>query len=239
MEYKNLNIKWLGNSGFLIKHNGMNIYIDPIKLANFDNKADIVLITHGHYDHCSIEDIRKIIKHGTKIIGPAEVLSQTRQIKNSIKAFEDGIDFEFAEAGKVLDFNGIKINCVHAYNINKPFHSKGDCVGYVIDFPEKSSNFSGSSNQGFADIGTIIYHAGDTDLISELQRIKADIALLPVSGKFTMTSDEAAKAAEIIKPDLAIPMHFGTIIGTKQDAERFVSLCNGKGIRALVMEKEI
>lgn len=214
MLYKNLKIKWLGHSGFLIQFNSMNIYIDPIKLINFNNKADIILITHGHHDHLSVEDIRQIIKHGTKIIGPAEVLSQTRQIK-------DGIDFEISEPGKVFDFNSIKINCVSAYNINKPFHSKGDGVGYILELDE-----------------IIIYHAGDTDLISEMNNIKADIALLPVGGKFTMTADEAAHAAEIIKPNLAIPMHWGTLIGTLVDAERFVSLCEGKGIKARVMEKE-
>lgn len=214
MQYKNLNIKWLGHSGFLIKYNEMNIYIDPIKLSDFNEKADLILITHGHHDHLSVEDIRQIIKHGTKIIGPAEVLSQTRQVK-------DGLDFEVTEPNQNLEFNGISIDSVNAYNIDKPFHSKGDSVGYILDFDK-----------------TTIYHAGDTDIIPEMNNIQTNIALLPVSGKFTMTADEAAKAAEIIRPDLAIPIHWGSLIGTKQDAERFVKLCNEKGIRAIVMEKE-
>lgn len=214
MKYKNLNIKWLGHDGFLIQFSGINIYIDPIKLSRFDDKADLILITHGHHDHLSVEDIRQIIKHGTKIIGPAEVLSQTRQIK-------EGIDFEIIESGKKFEFNGIIINCVDAYNTNKPFHSKGDGVGYVLDLD-----------------GTTIYHSGDTDIIPKMSKIKTDIALLPVSGKFVMTSEEAVRAAEIIKPDLAIPMHWGVLIGTLGDAENFVRLCKEKGINAVVMEKE-
>ena len=215
MQYKNLNIKWLGHSGFLIQFDSMNIYIDPIKLTNFNEKADLVLITHGHHDHFSVEDIKKILKNNTKMIGPPEILSQSRQVK-------DGIDFEIAEVGKNLNFNEMVISPVHAYNINKPFHSKGDGVGYILDID-----------------GTTIYHAGDSDIIPEMKEIKCDIALLPVSGKFTMTAEEAARAAEIIHSDLAIPMHYGTLIGTKEDAERFVSLCNGKGIKAMIMEKEI
>ena len=215
MQYKNLNIKWLGNSGFLIQFDSMNIYIDPIKLTNFNEKADLVLITHGHHDHFSVEDIKKILKNNTKMIGPPEILSQSRQVK-------DGIDFKIAEVGKNLNFNEMVISPVHAYNINKPFHSKGDGVGYILDID-----------------GTTIYHAGDSDIIPEMKEIKCDIALLPVSGKFTMTAEEAARAAEIIHSDLAIPMHYGTLIGTKEDAERFVSLCDGKGIKAMVMEKEI
>ena len=217
MQYKNIEIKWLGHSGFLIKYHGMNIFIDPLKIT--DNlsifKADLILITHGHWDHCSIEDIKKIIKSGTKIIGPAEVLSQIRNLK-------DGIPFEVTEPGKEIEFNGIFISSVEAYNLNKPFHSKGDSVGYILSFD-----------------GTIVYHAADTDIIPEMNSIKADLLLLPVSGKFTMDPSEAARAAELIKPDLAIPIHWGNHIGTREDAENFVLLCTQKGIRAQVIEKEI
>ena len=217
MQYKNIEIKWGGHSGFLIKSSGMNIYIDPLKLSEESSifKADLILITHGHWDHFSIEDIKKIIKKDTKFIGPSEILSQTRQVK-------DGIDFEVAEVGKNLEFNGIKIQVVDSYNTNKPFHSKGDCVGYILDFD-----------------GIKIYHAGDTDFISEMNQIKADLAFLPISGKFTMNYLEAAKAAELIKPDLAIPIHWGNHIGTKEDAENFIHLCKEKGINAKILEKEV
>jgi len=215
MQYKNIEIKWLGHSGILILWNNMNIYIDPTKLTNFDKKADLILITHGHWDHFSVEDIKKIISSSTKIIGPSEVLSQSRQVK-------DGIDFEVCEPKKSFELSDLKINCVEAYNINKPFHSKGDSVGYILSLA-----------------GTTVYHAADTDIIPEMQEIKCDIALLPISGKFVMTAPEAAKAAEIIHADLTIPIHWGNHIGTREDAEEFVRLCKQKGINALIMEKEI
>ncbi|VVB78312.1 Beta-lactamase superfamily domain protein [uncultured archaeon] len=215
MRYKNIDLKWGGHSGFLIQFNSMNIYIDPLKLTNSNNKADLILISHGHWDHCSVQDIKNIIKAETKIIGPSEVLSQTRQVK-------DGIDFEVAEPGKSFEFNGININCVDAYNVNKPFHSKGDSVGFILDFS-----------------GTTIYHAADTDIIPEMNSIRVDVALLPISGKFTMDFHEAARAASIINPDLAIPMHWGASIGTLTDAQNFVKLCKEKGISASILEKEI
>jgi len=213
MKYRNLEILWLGHAGFLIKSD-INVYIDPFKLNRDDEKADLVLITHGHYDHCSVEDVKKIIKHGTKIIGPIDILSQTRQI-------EDGIDFDIASPGKTLEFKGIKIHCIESYNSDKRFHPKNEgWVGYVVDFK-----------------GTKIYHSGDSDLIPEMRNVKCDVALLPVGGKFTMNSNEAALAAGIIKPDLAIPMHWGSIVGSESDAKNFVSNCKLKGINAVVLEK--
>ncbi len=215
MRYKNIEIKWLGHSGFLLKGNGLNIYIDPFKLGSSEEKADIILITHGHYDHFSVEDLRKIIKPGTKFIGPADILSKTRPFGI--------VSFEIAEPGKKININGIDISCVSAYNINKSFHPKEEAwLGYIADIA-----------------GIRVYHAGDSDLIPEMKNIKADVALLPVSGKYVMTSEEAAKAAEIIKPDLAIPMHWGEIIGQKSDADNFVELCRERGINAVVLEKGV
>jgi L-ascorbate metabolism protein UlaG (beta-lactamase superfamily) len=216
MIYKNIELKWLGHSGFLIKFSGINVFIDPFKLSdNINEKADLILITHSHYDHCSVEDIKKIIKQETVIIGPADILSQTRQIGD--------VNFKISGPEKNLDFKEIKIYCVPAYNTNKPYHSKDESwVGYIIDF-----------------LGTTVYHPGDSDVIPEMNNIRVNAAMFPVSGKFAMDYHEAAIAAEIIHPDLAIPMHWGTIIGTIDDAENFVKLCKGKGINAMVMEKEI
>jgi L-ascorbate metabolism protein UlaG (beta-lactamase superfamily) len=215
MQYKNIEIKWLGHSGFLIKHNGINVYIDPFKISDTESKADLILITHGHYDHCSVEDLKKIIRRETRVIGPADILSQIRQIEE--------VNFKIAEPENVLDFEDIRINCTSAYNIDKHYHSRDESwMGYIIDFN-----------------GTKIYHAGDSDLIPEMEEIKCDVALLPVSGKFVMNSEEAVEAAEIIMPDLAIPIHFNSIIGTIGDAESFVALCKKKGINAMMMEKEI
>jgi len=213
MQYKNIEIKWLGHSGFLIQHDKINIFIDPFKIGNISEKADLILITHSHYDHCSVEDIKKIIKKETIVIGPADILSQTRQVGD--------VNFKIAEPGKSLDFKEIKINSVPAYNTNKPYHSKEEAwLGYIIDFS-----------------GTTVYHAGDSDIIPEMNNIKVNIALLPISGKFVMDYHEAAIAANIIKPDLTIPMHYDSIIGTINDAEQFVQLCKQKNINAIILEK--
>ena len=213
MQYKNIEIKWLWHSGFLIQHDKINIFIDPFKIGNISEKADLILITHSHYDHCSVEDIKKIIKKETIVIGPADILSQTRQVGD--------VNFKIAEPGKSLDFKEIKINSVPAYNTNKPYHSKEEAwLGYIIDFS-----------------GTTVYHAGDSDIIPEMNNIKVNIALLPISGKFVMDYHEAAIAANIIKPDLTIPMHYDSIIGTINDAEQFVQLCKQKNINAIILEK--
>lgn len=213
MQYKNIEIKWLGHSGFLIQHDKINIFIDPFKIGNISEKADLILITHSHYDNCSVEDIKKIIKKETIVIGPADILSQTRQVGD--------VNFKIAEPGKSLDFKEIKINSVPAYNTNKPYHSKEEAwLGYIIDFS-----------------GTTVYHAGDSDIIPEMNNIKVNIALLPISGKFVMDYHEAAIAANIIKPDLTIPMHYDSIIGTINDAEQFVQLCKQKNINAIILEK--
>ena len=119
------------------------------------------------------------------------------------------------EPNKSYEVEGIKFHTVPSYNTNKHFHPKqNEWVGYVIEHDGKK-----------------IYHAGDTDVIPEMEivhKINVDIALLPVSGTYVMTADEAAKAAEIIKPKLAIPMHWGAIVGTQKDAEKFKALLNGK-----------
>ena len=215
MQYKNIEIKWGGNSGFFINASGVHIFIDPFRLSDTSKKADLILITHGHYDHCSIEDIKKIVKFGTKIIGPSEILSKVSRF--------DGIDFEIGEVGKKIDFNGIGIECVASYNINKHFHpGEEGYLGYVLDL-----------------FGIKVYHAGDSDFIPEMIKINADVALLPVGGKFTMTAEEALKAVDILRPKFAIPMHWGSVSGTLADAERFVNGCREIGVDANILEKEI
>ena len=213
MRYKNLKIEWLGHSAFLIKNSAL-VYIDPFQLKT-NEKADIIFITHGHYDHCSLQDIEKIVKKGTIIIIPAGCQSKVMKL-------EEDVDIKVVNPGEQAIIKGIKAKAVPSYNTNKPAHPKGDgWNGYVLDFDNVR-----------------IYHAGDTDMIPEMSPLREiDIALLPVDGKFAMSADEAAKAAEIIKPKLAIPMHYGTVAGTREDAERFVRLCMQKGIKAEIMEK--
>jgi len=215
-------IEWLGHSGFIIS-NGKKVAIDPYNISENAavNKADIILITHPHYDHCSIKDIAKLAKEGTIVIVPADAQSKITRI--------EGVEMQVIELGDELDLGNIKISTVSAYNIKKEFHPKNEgWFGYVV----KMNNI-------------IVYHAGDTDKIPEMEKLSGYgkgrnvfIALLPVSGQYVMDADEASEAAVMIKPSLAIPMHYaGGVAGTKEDAETFVKLCNEKGIRAQILEK--
>ena len=221
MKIGNIDLKWLGHSGFLIK-NSKIIYIDPYKISEDSEKADFIFITHGHYDHCSLEDMAKIIKEDTKVIIPADCQSKITHFESPIKMF-------IIEPNQSYDFGEFKFITIPAYNIDKSFHSKDSGgVGYVINFDN-----------------VFIYHAGDTDVIPEMKNLTGYkkkgndfVALLPVGGRFTMTAEEAFEAADIIKPTLAIPMHYGTIIGSINDAEEFKELCEEKGIKVKIMERE-
>lgn len=220
MQIRDVEIKWLGHAGFMIK-NSRVIYIDPYDISNNNEKADLILITHSHYDHCSIADIQKLVKDGTKIISTADCQSKIAKLEIPVK-------MEIVEPGQELDFGNVKISTLPAYNIDKHFHPKEEAwVGFVVKVND-----------------VLIYHAGDTDIIPEMQKLtghsgsdKEFVVLLPVGGRFTMTAEEAAEAAKIIKPNLAIPMHWGTIIGSEEDAREFVQFCEEAGINAKIMEK--
>ena len=221
MKIGNVEIKWLGHSGFLIK-NSRVIYIDPYNIKEENEKADLILITHSHYDHCSVADIEKIIKKGTRIILPADCQSK-------ITRFNVPIKLEIIEPGQKIDLGKIEISAFPAYNIDKHFHPKDELwIGYLIKMND-----------------VIVYHAGDTDMIPEMknltgygQKEKNLIALLPVGGRFTMNSEEAAESAKLIKPSLAIPMHYGSIVGTEEDAMDFVQLCKENNINSETLKKE-
>ena len=213
----NLDLDWLGHAGFRLK-NSKIIYIDPYNIKEGLEKADLILLTHDYYDHCSIEDLNKIIQDGTKILCTADCQSK-------IARFDVPIKLQVVHPNQEIDLGTIKISTIPAYNIDKDFHPKeAEGVGYVIKIE-----------------GVIIYHAGDTDKIEEMQKLTGHqekfIALLPIGGRFTMTPEEAAEAAHLIKPSLAIPMHYGSIVGTTEDASEFVQLCSEYGIKAQVLEK--
>lgn len=194
------NIYWLGHDGFEIIHKDKVIYIDPFKIPDNLKKADVILLTHPHFDHASFEDVQKLLKSGTIVVGTEDTVSSMSGKKRVVKV------------GDKISFSDIEVLVVSAYNVDKKFHpKKNGWVGYII-------NISGKQ----------IYHAGDTDYIPEMKNYKADIALLPVSGTYVMTADEAYKAAIDINPKIVIPMHYGSIVGTKQDAERLKELLEGK-----------
>jgi len=195
-------IKWLGQSGFELK-NDKTIFIDPYQI-NTEDKADVILITHSHYDHCSIADIRKIIKQDTIILTVADCQSKLTSIAHEVK------NITLVKPGDKLKISAFDLEVVPAYNIGKIFHPKEqEWVGFIITI----NNLR-------------IYHAGDSDSIPEMENIKADIALLPVGGTYTMNAEQAAKICEKIKPKIAVPMHYGSVVGSDADAEKFRELCS-------------
>lgn len=180
------------------------IYTDPFKVSKRDN-ADIILLSHDHFDHLSLEDLNKVCTPETVIVASQSCEAGLQKVKAKEK--------HFIEPGMRLKVGQVAIEAVPAYNIDKfrepgkPFHPKdAKGVGFVFEMD-----------------GTRVYHAGDTDFIPEMKSIRCDIALLPVSGTYVMTAAEAAKAAETINPRIAVPMHYAAIVGTEEDAQKFKS----------------
>jgi L-ascorbate metabolism protein UlaG (beta-lactamase superfamily) len=210
-EYNKIGITWTGHAGFKILYGNKKMYIDPYKLTKkykniFD--ADIVLITHNHFDHLSIEDLKNIINERTVIVSAQECLSQLKPLK-----VKESIGIDPRNNVRVDD---LAVEAVPAYNVNKEFHPKNDKkIGFIIEFGNDR-----------------IYHTGDSDLIPEMKDTNPTIVLIPVSGTYVMTAEEASKAVnEMINPKIAIPMHYGTIVGNKEDAVRFselVTVCETK-----------
>jgi L-ascorbate metabolism protein UlaG (beta-lactamase superfamily) len=217
--YDHLEFHWTGHDGFRIvdTKSGRIIYIDPYQLTNKQKgrkDADIILISHNHFDHLSNEDLKDLANSSTEIVTANECIEKLHDLPtDKIRALKPG------EKTLVKD---VSIEAIRAYNINKKFHPKGDNkIGFIIAIDNHR-----------------IYHAGDTDIIPEMEGLNPDIAMLPVSGTYVMTADEAAKATnEIIKPSkVAIPMHYGTIVGSKEDADKFKTLV--KVCQVTVLEKE-
>jgi len=201
-----------GHSGFLIENGKVNIYVDPFQLDKLteeqkkflqEHKATHICITHLHNDHLSPEDIKYVSNEQTQIIAPS--------CCNSLKK---NSNYNSLDVGEIKVINGVEIKAVHAYNTDKKFHTKQmGFVGFIINVD-----------------GVKFYHAGDTDVIDEMKDyVDLDAALLPVSGTYTMTAEQAIQAAKIIKSKVFVPMHYGVIVGDKAMADTFVAgVENGK-----------
>ncbi|MBI2940975.1 MAG: MBL fold metallo-hydrolase [Chloroflexi bacterium] len=197
----NLHIEWLGHDCFRILAGSTVVYIDPYQLTRRET-ADLILISHDHFDHCSPDDVARLRGSQTAIVAPP---SCARKLGGAVTTIRPGDQ---------LTIQGIPIEAVAAYNVSKfrapgqPFHPRdAGGVGYVITVD-----------------GQRIYHTGDSDAIPEMTGLQVDVALLPVSGTYVMTAEEAAELANRLQPKLAIPMHYGAIVGSEADARRFQQL---------------
>ena len=191
------------------------IYIDPFKIDRNFNDADIIFITHDHYDHYSEEDIDKVINENTTIIIPEELLTKLLRKginKNAIIT---------VEPNEKYIVQGIKFETIPAYNTNKTFHpKKNGWVGYIIIIN-----------------GIRYYIAGDTDITEENKKVKCDVAFVPVGGTYTMDFKEAAQLINEIQPKIAVPIHYGSVVGTKQDATDFIKLLH-PSIKGIILMKQ-
>lgn len=214
--YEGIEITWLGHDSFRITKDKV-VYIDPYQLSGSPPKADLVLITHDHFDHLSEADVKRVISSESVVVAPPACQGQFKGL--SVK------EVLSIQAGQKMQAAGIEIEAIPAHNVNKfrspgnPFHPEGAGVGYIVRIAGKR-----------------IYHAGDSDNIPEMAAAKGvDVALLPVSGTYVMTAQEAVEAAKVIQPKIAIPMHFGAIVGSKADAEQFKQAAS---CRVEILEKE-
>ena len=182
------------------------IYIDPFKIDKKYNDADIIFITHDHYDHYSEEDVNKVKKEDTFIVVPKGM---------SAKLLKQGFKQDYivtVEPDNTYMVKDINFKTIPAYNINKQFHPKeNNWVGYIIQIN-----------------GVRYYIAGDTDVTEENKKVKCDVAFVPVGGTYTMDSKEAAKLVNEIKPKIVVPIHYGSVVGTNQDAIDFISLLDSE-----------
>ncbi len=188
-------IFWLGHSSVLIRSDKI-VYIDPWKVRTKD-RADLVLSSHCHYDHLSPADVERIRKDDTVVVTAADAASG---LPGNVR---------IVRPGEIITIHGIPVEAIPAYNTNKAFHPrKSGWIGFVITLEGKR-----------------IYYAGDTDRTPEMEAVRADIVIVPVGGPYTMTAAEAAGAVNVIKPEAAIPIHWGDIVGSAADAKTFQELC--------------
>ena len=195
-------IEHLGHASFRLSGEGAVVYVDPYKLKAAPHDATAVLVTHAHFDHCSPDDVRKVAADGTVVVAPADCREKLEGL---------GARFVAVKPGASVDAGGVPVKALAAYNVGKKFHPKASgWVGYVVTVG-----------------GETVYHAGDTDVIPEMDGLAPDVALLPVGGTYTMTADEAADAFARLGAKRGVPMHYGSVAGSPADADRFTKLVGG------------
>ena len=196
------NIDVFTQNSIRIKNDYSTIYLDPFRLKEEPHDADYVFITHPHYDHFSIEDIKKVIKRETIMIVPEKMEDDAGELRPEVK------DIVAVKPGIYKEINGLEIETVPAYNTIKPFHPKrAEWLGYILRIDNKR-----------------IYISGDTGATKDARQVKCDIALIPIGGTFTMDVKKAAELINLIRPEYAIPTHYGSSVGNKTDGQTFASL---------------
>ncbi len=183
-----------------IRINGSKtLYFDPFRIDEEIYDADIVFVTHEHFDHFSPEDMKKVIKDETLFVMPASM----KKCADRLPVSADRVTW--LNPGESAEVLGVKIEAIPAYNMLKPFHTRSfGWIGYLVTMDD-----------------TVYYIAGDTDRTVENRQVKCDVALLPISGLYTMDASEAARLVNEMKPKAAIPTHYGSVVGSKWDAVKF------------------
>ncbi len=208
------NIEVFKQNHIMIKADGKIIHIDPFMAEQSPEDADIILITHDHHDHFSPADIAKTANKNTTLVVPENM----REKAEAVKELVGGI--VCVKPGESYDIHGLEFETVPAYNTIKPFHpKKAGWVGYILKTGGKR-----------------VYIAGDTDATEEAKAVKCDIALVPVGGTYTMNAKEAAELINEIKPEIAVPVHYGGIVGGKKDGEEFARAVGG-GVKVVIKIK--
>ena len=193
------NIEVNTQNSIRVQSSAGTIYIDPLEIADEKHDADYILITHDHYDHFSPENIRKVAKADTILVVPEKMSDKAKEVAGVVGRIET------VTPGIYRELNGFEFETVPAYNTLKPFHPKSaEWVGYVLKVDGKR-----------------IYIAGDTDATKEAKEVKCDIALVPIGGTYTMDARKAAELINTIRPEIAIPVHYGSIVGSPKDGEVF------------------
>jgi L-ascorbate metabolism protein UlaG (beta-lactamase superfamily) len=199
---------WFKQAAFRWEGDGLTVYIDPWGIRDEDPPADVVFITHAHFDHFSQEDLERVRKEGTRFLAPHDV---ARELSGEVTP---------VAPGDSLEVRGIRVQVVPAYNVVEErleFHPKANrWVGYVLELGANT-----------------YYHAGDTDHAPELSEVRADVAFLPIGGTYTMDPVEAGGLARAISPQLAVPMHYGFVVGSPSDADRFREAADPVKVEAL------
>ena len=178
---------------------GKTVHIDPFMTDTAPHNADIILITHDHYDHFSVKDVANVASGDSVLVVPENMKKKAAEAGKYVGRTET------VKPNESYCIDGLEFDTVPAYNIRKPFHPKSaGWVGYILKIGGKK-----------------IYIAGDTDKTPEAESVECDVALVPIGGTYTMNAKEAADLVNVIKPEIAIPVHYGGIVGKEKDGKEF------------------